>query len=122
MDFQSLCQSRFVADESPELSAEGIRQHVRERSQQDARILVGAGQEDGAMQRHNRLPRAGGAGNPCWPCVVPFNQLPLLGMEEHRPPVPRELQGALKFLDIAHHPESALRIGMIERIHHRATG
>ena len=61
MNLQALRQPWFVADQSPELGAEGIGQNVRERRQQHSRVEIGARQKDGAMQRHNRLPRAGGA-------------------------------------------------------------
>jgi hypothetical protein len=35
-------------------------------------------------------------------------------MEKNCPFLPWIVQGALKFFEIAHHPETALRIGMIE--------
>ena len=36
-------------------------------------------------------------------------------MQENRPLIPWIVEGALKFFEIAHHPETALGIGMIER-------
>ncbi len=113
MNVQALRQTRFVADQPPELGAEGVRQDVRERRQQHARIRIGSGEKDGAMERHNRLPRASGARDAGWAAVVPFHQLPLLGMEKHGPLVPWEIQGALELLDVGHHAEPALRVGMM---------
>ena len=37
-------------------------------------------------------------------------------MQEDRPFLPREIERALEFLDVGHHPEAALGVGVIERI------
>ena len=50
------------------------------------------------------------------PRVVAFHQLSLLGVQEDRPLVPRKIERALQLLDVRHHAEPALRIGMIEGI------
>ena len=71
------------------------------------------------MQRHNCLPRPSGAGHTGGAGVAPLDQLPLLGMQEDGPFVPRELQRPFKLLDVGHQAEPALRVGMIERTHCR---
>jgi hypothetical protein len=42
--------------------------------------------------------------------------LPLLGMQEDGPFVPRIIEGPRQFLDVGHDPKPALGIGMSERI------
>ena len=72
------------------------------------------GKEDCAMERHDclscsRRPRnAGGA------VVAALNQLTLRRVEEDRPFLPWIVEGARKFFEIAHHPETVLSIGVIE--------
>ena len=49
------------------------------------------------------------------PGVAPFHPLALLWVQKDRPFVPRKIQGALQFFDVFHHPETSLRVGVIER-------
>jgi hypothetical protein len=47
-------------------------------------------------------------------------QFMLLGMQENRPFVPRKFQGALQFLDVCHHTETALCVRVFEGICYRS--
>ena len=96
-----------------------VRQRVGENGEEHPRFGMGAGQMHGAVQRHNGLARAGGAGDAGWPGVVALHPLALFGMQEDRPFLPREIEGALEFLDVRHHTEAALGVGMIKRIRDR---
>jgi hypothetical protein len=40
-------------------------------------------------------------------------------MQKDRPFLSREIKGALEFLDVGHHAEAPLRIGVVERISDR---
>ena len=81
---------------------------------------MGAGQMRGAVQGHDGFARAGGAGNASRAGVVALHPLALLGMQEDRPLLPREIEGALQFFDVGHYAETALGVGMIERIRDRS--
>ena len=50
------------------------------------------------------------------PAEVPLDQLPLRGVEEHRPALPRVLQGAGQLLHTGHDAEAAPRIGVVEGV------
>jgi hypothetical protein len=69
-----------------------------------------------AVEGHDRLAGASGAANPRRPGEVTLHRLPLLGVQENGPLLPRKIEGTLEFLDVGHHAESALGIGMIEGI------
>ncbi len=64
------------------------------------------------MQGDDGLSRARRTGNPRGTAVIPLHQLPLGRMEKDRPLLPGIVQGALQFLDVVHHPETPLGIGM----------
>ena len=72
-----------------------VCQCVRKRREQHPRFGMGAGQMHGPMQRHDGLAGAGGAGDPGWSGVVALHPLALFGMQEDRPFLPREIEGAL---------------------------
>ena len=74
-----------------------------------------ARQMGGPVQRHDGLAGAGRTGDARRTGVVALDPLPLLGMQEDGPFLPGEIERALQFLDIRHHAEAALGIGMIER-------
>ena len=93
-----------------------VRQGIGKSREQDPRFGMGAGQMGGPVKRHDGLARAGGAGDAGWSGIVALDPLPLFGMQEDCPFLPREIEGALQFLDVGHHAEAALGIGMIERI------
>src|ERR1019366_304826 len=80
---------------------------------------MNAGKMSGPMQGHDGLARAGGAGDTGWSSVDALDPLALFGMQEDRPFLPREIERALELLDVGHHAEAALGIGMIERIRDR---
>jgi hypothetical protein len=68
------------------------------------------------MQCDDGLARARRTRHAPWAAVVPFNQNALRRMKENRPLVPGVVERALQFLDIGHHAETALGVGMRERI------
>ena len=68
----------------------------------------------GAVQRDDGLAGARRAGDARRAGVVALDPFPLLGMQEDRPLLPREIERTLQFLDVRHHAEAALRIGMLE--------
>src|SRR5262245_43441980 len=70
----------------------------------------------GAVKRHDCFARACGAGDAGWPTVVALHPLPLLGVQEDRPLLPREIKSALQLLHILHNTKAALSVGMIEGI------
>ena len=80
---------------------------------------MGPRQVHGTMQRHDRLACAGRSRDARRPVIVAHDELPLLGMQEDRPLVPRGIEGALQLLDARHHPEAPLRIWMLERVGYR---
>ena len=109
-------ETRFVAEQSPQLGLQGIGQRVGEGRQQDSRVRIRARQMCGPVQRHDGLARARRAGNARRAGIVSLDQLPLLGVQEDRPLLPGKVERALQLLDIRHHAEPALGIGMSERI------
>jgi hypothetical protein len=70
----------------------------------------------GAVKRHNGLAGARRARDAGWPGVIALDPLPLFGMQEDRPFLPREIEGALQFLHVGHHAETALGVGMLKGI------
>ena len=109
-------QTRLVAEQSPQLRLQGIGQRVGEGRQQDSRVGIRARQMRGPVQRHDGLARSCRTGDARRTGIVALHPLPLLGVEEDGPLLPWEIERALQFLDIRHHAEAALGIGMIEWI------
>jgi hypothetical protein len=98
--FEPFGQARLVADQALELGAQRIRQGVGERRQQHPASRDGARQVHGPVQGDDGLARAGRAGNARRAVVVALHPLPLRRVQEDRPLLPRELQGALQFLHV----------------------
>ena len=116
MDFEPLRHTRLVTDQPLDVGAKRMRERLRERRQKDAAVRIRPRQMDGAVQRDDGLPRAGGTGHASRPGVVVGDELTLLGVQEDRPLVPRRIQSAFEFLDARHDAETPLGIGMRERI------
>ena len=68
------------------------------------------------MDRHNGLARAGRAEHPEGAAVILRYDLPLRRMQEHRPPLPGEFEGALQLFDVVHDAETTLRVGVLEGV------
>ena len=122
VNIDPLGETRFVAQQSLQLGLQRIRQRVGEGRQQDAGVGMRARQMGGPVQRHDGLARARRAGDARRAGVVALHPLPLLGVQEDRPLLPREIEGALQLLDVRHHAEAALGVGMIEGIRRRHGG
>ena len=73
-----------------------------------------------AVQCHDGLARARGSGDARRAGVVALHPLPLLRVQEDRPLLPREIEGALQLLDVGHYAEATLGVGMVERIGDRS--
>ena len=114
-------ETRLIAQQPLQLGLQRIRQRVGESRQQDAGVGMRARQMGGTVQRHDGLACAGRTGDARRAGVVALHPLPLLGVQEDRPLLPREIESALQLLHIRHHAEAALRIGMIEGIRRRGT-
>ena len=71
---------------------------------------------DRAMQRDDGLAGAGGAGDARRTLKVPLNKLALGGVKEDGPLFPGVIEGAGKFVEIAHDTEAAQSVGMLEWI------
>ncbi len=69
-----------------------------------------------AVQRDDRFPCASRPGDARRPGKAALDERSLRGMKEDRPLVPWRVESALKLFDVAHHAETPLRIGMLERI------
>ena len=109
-------KTRLAAEQSLQLGLQRIGQSVGERRQQNAGVGIRARQIDGPMQCDDRLARSGGTGHARRAGVVTFDPLPLLRVQEHSPLFPREIERTLQFLDVRHHAETALGVGMVERV------
>ena len=73
-----------------------------------------ASQMSSAVQRDDCLAGPGRAGDARWSGVVALDHLPLVGMQEDGPFLPREIERTLQFLDVPHHTEAAQGVGMIK--------
>ena len=122
VNIDPLRETRLTAQQPLQLGLQRIRQRVGEGRQQDAGVGMRARQMGGPVQRHDGLACARRTGDARRPGVVALHPLPLLGVQEDRPLLPREIEGALQLLDVRHHAEAALGIGMIERIRRRHGG
>ena len=119
-----LCEPRFVAQKTFQLGAkricQGIEKVVRRTRESGLRVqetlLLGAGRRWSCQCRLIRIHARDRH--------MMLHPLPLFWMKENRPLLPREIERALQLLYICHHPEAALGIGMVERIHghHRRLG
>ena len=119
VDFEPLRHTRLVANQPLDVGAKRMRERLRERRKKNAAVRIRPCQMDGAVQRNDCLPRAGGTCDASRPGVFVGDQLTLLGVQEDRPLVPRRIQSAFQFLDARHDAETPLGIGMRERIRHR---
>ncbi len=95
----------------------------REGREQDARLRVGSGQVDGAVQRHHGLARAGRARDARRPAVVALDQAPSARGGGRRPTCPRgrrapRRSSSMSCIDA----EAALRVGMGEGVGPAGTG
>ena len=106
----------LVADEASELLPQHARERVAERREQHARLRVRAREVDGAMQRDHRLAGAGRAGDARRASILAIHELLLRGVQEHRPLLPRVVEGSLQRVRVLHDAEAALRVGMGERV------
>ena len=122
VNINPLRETRFVAQQSLQLGLQRIRQRVGEGRQQNAGVGMRARQMGGPVQCDDGLARARRTGDARRAGVVALHPLPLLGMQEDRPLLPGEIEGALQLLDIRHHAEAALGVGMIEGIRRRRGG
>ena len=116
MNLKPFPKPRFVADEPPEFRPQRIRQRVGKSRQQHPGVRIRPSQEDRAMQRNDGLAGTGRTRHPRWTAVIALNQSALRRMKEDRPFVPGIVERALQFLDVGHHAEAALGVGMRERI------
>ena len=116
MDGDPVGDLRLVAGQGPQPDAQGVGQGLREGREQHACLRVSPGQGNRPVQCHDRLAGAGAAADPGGSVVVTVDQPPLRRMQEDRPFIPGIIERPFEFLDIRQHPESALRIGMGERI------
>ena len=117
-----LRQARLAAQQPLQLGVQRVGQRVGEGGQQDAGVGMRARQMRGPVQRDDGLARARRTGDAGRAGVVALHPLPLLGVQEDRPLLPREIEGALQLLDIGHHAEAALGVGMVERVRLRRHG
>ena len=113
---ETLGDLRLVADQAREAHSQGGCQRVGEGRQQHAALRVPAGQMHRPVEGHDglagaRRPRdAGGA------VVLALDELPLRRMQEDRPLLPGIVEGPLQRLDVRHHPEAPVCVGVRERI------
>ena len=114
--FQPLADARFITDQASEFGSQGIRQGIGKGAKQHPGIGVSTGQKDSPVQGHDSLASAGRTRHPCGSAIVSFHDLALRRMEKDSPFLPGIGEGAFQFVDIMHHPEAALGIGVIERI------
>ena len=81
----------------------------------DPGVRVGACEMGGSVKRYDGLSSACRPRDAGWAREVSLDQLPLLGMEEDRPTLPRVLQCALQLFYIVHYAEAAPGVGVFER-------
>ena len=122
LDVDPLGELRLVADEPAQPGAQRVGQGVREGGEQDASVGVPACERHRAVECHDGLPGPRRAGNPGGAREVALDQPSLLGVEEDRPLVPRELESAFEVRDVLDDAEAAQRIRMRERIAARRRG
>src|SRR5260370_27207736 len=116
MDLDAPSYLRLIAYQLSQPRLERVGQGFRESRQQYPRLRVAARQGDCAMQRDDGLAGPGRPGDSSRPGVAAFDELPLRRMQKDRPFFPWELERAFQLLDVDQHPETALRVGMAERI------
>jgi len=116
MDFEAFGEARLIVNERAEFVAESVGEDFGECGEKDSGIGLGTGEEDGAMERDDSFAGAGGTGDAGRAVVIAFDEGALGGVEEDGPLVPREFEGALQFLHVAHETEPALGVGVGEGV------
>ena len=101
---------------------ERVGQGVGKGGQEDAGLGVGTGQKDSAVQGDDGFAGARRTGDACGTVILLLDPLALLGVEKDGSLFPREVESALQLLDVGHHAETALRVGVIKRIRVRGDG
>ncbi|TDQ53191.1 hypothetical protein EV658_1451 [Phaeovulum veldkampii DSM 11550] len=106
----------LIAHEAGQLAAQGIRQRLGERRQQDLGRRIGAGKMDRTMQRHDGFSCPGRTRNPGRTGEGSLDKVSLGRMQKDRPLVPRIVERLLQFFCVGQNAEAALGVRVSKRI------